>query len=284
MKKLIFLFIIVLPYISNAQQSLGAERVKRLKESVVRILIENRPSGSAFFVSDNGLLVSCWHVIEPALIRDPATNSIIGIKKISIEFSTQEKIDANIPVRFIANNYNDAIAFDYVLLKITDKPKTNFSFLKLGDFSNINEGDIIYSAGYPLGVQQHLISFGVLSTKWVDSVSVYDSDVLTKTYIRDVAWLDLTMNRGNSGGPIIKIGNTPDADEVIGISTFILNPFAPDAEHLANLLSSGAIQADINMGGVSNNEINKLFAKAIANNSIGVSGCVSINHLLNNLR
>jgi serine protease Do len=53
-----------------------------------------------------------------------------------------------------------------------------------------------------------------------------------------VAWLDLTLNKGNYGGPVIKIGRTPDENRVIGIATFILNPFAQYAEavirHLQN--------------------------------------------------
>lgn len=291
MKKIILLSIFLIPIICNSQ-TLGVERVKKLKESVVRVLIEDKPSGTAFFASEDGLLVSCWHVIEPAMIRDSISNSIIGVKKMSIEFSTQEKVNVDIPIRLIENNYDDAIALDYVLLVMLEKPKTRYSFLKLGDFNNVNEGDAIYSNGYPLGVQQNFISVGVLSTKWSDSTQVINAGAITKTYKRYVAWLDLTMNKGNSGGPIVKMGKTPQDDEVIGIATFILNPYAQGAEELAKLLGSGLLpdmQVTTEVEGesipiFSNNQVSLFFAEAISKNSIGVSGCVSINHLLETIK
>ncbi|MBI1781397.1 MAG: hypothetical protein HYR66_08505 [Sphingobacteriales bacterium] len=85
------------------------------------------------------------------------------------------------------------------------------------------------------------------------------------------------MNKGNSGGPIIKIGNNPSEDKVIGIATFILNPFANDSKVLSEL--SSRLKVDIALGGISQVKVNKLFADAIANNSIGISGCISINHI-----
>ena len=83
------------------------------------------------------------------------------------------------------------------------------------------------------------------------------------------------MNKGNSGGPILKIGSTED--EVIGIATFILNPYANTSQELSNL--SANLGVDIEFGGISQVKVNKLFADAVTNNSIGISGCVSINHI-----
>jgi len=283
MKKIILISIFLIPIICNAQ-SLGVERVKKLKESVVRVLIEDKPSGTAFFVTPEGLLFSCWHVVEPAIIRDSTTNSILGIRKLEIEFNGGEKVEIGIPIKLIQTKYNEMIAYDFVVLTMNTKPKSNFSFLKVGDFNNVNEGDAIYSNGYPLGIKQNIVSTGILSSKWTDTIPIFNLGRQVASYSRTVAWLDLTMNKGNSGGPVIKLGKTPDEDEVIGIATFILNPFANEAGQLAEFLSSGQMKMDMIMGGISNNKINELYAKAIANNSIGVSGCVSINHLLETMK
>ena len=154
--------------------------------------------------------------------------------------------------------------------------------LKIGKFANIREGDQIYTSGYPLNVQQQIPSSGILSSKWNESrVEIKRINLKDSLVLREVAWLDITMNRGNSGGPVVKMGKTYKDDEVIGIATFILNPSANAASQLVNYYSQP--RSDINLDGVSSNAINLLFAQAISNNSIGVSGCISIKYLVNAL-
>ncbi|MGN6567721.1 MAG: hypothetical protein ACTHJ0_07205, partial [Flavipsychrobacter sp.] len=141
------------------------------------------------------------------------------------------------------------------------------------------EGDMVYTCGYPLGIKQQFISTGILSTKWQDTISTLQNGVAVPVAYRDLAWLDLTMNKGNSGGPIIKLGATPDKDNVIGIGTFVLNPYAANADYLAavsdKLIKSGY---DSRAAGYNIASIVSFFSKAITNSSIGVSGCISINH------
>ena len=279
MKRYFILFLITIPIFCTAQ-SLGSERVKKLKASVVRILVDTIPSGTGFFVTADGWIATCWHVIEPAMIRDKKTNRIIDLKKISVEFTTGEKMEVGIQTHLLSEGYEHALGNDYCLLKGIGSTVTKFSFLKVGSYDNIEEGDVIYTAGYPLGIKQHFISSGILSTKWEEKVHLFDYlGHPTKTFIRKVAWLDLTLNRGNSGGPIIKRGKTPAEDEVIGIATFLLNPFAKDAELLANYLSNSAM-GGITVGEINYTQVNALYGRAIANNSLGVSGCISINHLV----
>lgn len=118
-----------------------------------------------------------------------------------------------------------------------------------------------------------MFAAGTLSTKWVDTFNVKE---FNHPFPRDVAWLDLTMNRGNSGGPIVKMQSNSDDDLVIGIATFILNPYAAEAEKAAYNSISGGI--DIRGSSFSSAETFALLTTAIANNSIGVSGCISIDH------
>lgn len=276
MKKLI-LFLLIFNYSTPLiSQNLGQERVEIIKGSVVKILIDEKPSGTGFIVNKNCEIITCWHVIKPSIITD-SLGHIISLRKIEIEISNGEKCEAGILSRLFKDKNKNAVAFDYCILKPISKLKSNFKFLKLGRFENINEGDQIVSCGYPLGIEQQFISTGILSTKWVDTVNVITNN-LPETILRNVAWLDLTLNRGNSGGPVIKLGNSPEEDEVIGIATFILNPFAKISDTLYNLSSD--LGVDISFGGISQVKVNMLFAKAISNNSIGISGCISINHML----
>ncbi|MEO6838673.1 MAG: serine protease, partial [Ginsengibacter sp.] len=171
----------------------------------------------------------------------------------------------------------NASVYDYAFLKLMDSTNQYYP-LRIGQFEDAKEGDEIYSCGYPLGISQQFISKGILSTKWIQTGVWQQSgkqDSITK---KDVAWLDLTMNRGNSGGPIIKVGTTSSDDEVVGIADFILNPFAQSSDELLNYLNSlkgGSVSID----GIDFAKMTKLFASAISDNSIGVSGCISIDYL-----
>ena len=266
MRKLVIFIMFLAPYLANSQ-SLGVDRIELLNTSVVRILIDSYPSGTGFFVSDNGLVATCNHVVEPAYIRDTNTNEIIGLKKIEIEFQNGEKVEMGVIPYLMQEGYKKAFSYDYSLLKIQSTPKTKYKTLKIGKWNDINDGDAIYSCGYPMGIKQRFISKGILSTKWIDTIN------------RDVAWLDLTMNKGNSGGAVIKIGDTPENDKVIGLATFILNPFAKEATYLVEVLSDGKPSQSITKSSISLKSMGEFYANAVANNSIGVSGCVSIDYV-----
>lgn len=163
------------------------------------------------------------------------------------------------------------------MLKVKTTPKTQFESLKIGTWEDINEGDLVYSCGYPLGIKQRFISQGVFSTKWNDSVNWYINNKVVDTVTRNLAWLDLTLNKGNSGGAIIKLGETPEDDKVIGIASFILNPYANTSEQIANYLPKRGV--DMSSDGISQNQLMQILFEAISKNSIGVSGCISIDYV-----
>lgn len=283
MKRFIITLFIIFPIISNAQ-SLGIERVKKLKKSVVRVFIKNQSSGTAFFINSDGLLISCWHVIDSAIKVDTITHTRVQSKQIIIELSDGTQYTVHVPSKFLQQNYFYAKVYDYVILKPDIKPKSKFSFLNLGNFKDINEGDVIFTDGYPLGIKQNFISEGLLSTKWTQhkkSISNHENLNIP----RDVAWLDLTMNKGNSGGPIIKLGQNSEQDKVIGIADFILNPFAREASKIvkrsAKIEKHGPI---VSKQGISLGRSVEFISNAIINNSIGVSGCISIDYVKDALK
>ena len=276
MKKIIFSFLILVPYLIFSQ-SLGRERIERLNKSVVRILIDTIPSGTGFFVNKEGWVATCEHVIKPAYIRDSLTNNIKGLKDIYIEFQNGEKVKMGLMTNLLQDGYKSSFSFDYSLLKVQSVPKTKFQTLKIGNWSDVIDGDAVYSCGYPLGIKQRFISQGLLSTKWTDTIPLYSNKKLIEKVKRDVAWLDLTMNKGNSGGAVIKLGETPEDDMVIGIASFILNPYANTSEQIAKYLPNRGV--NMVSDGISQNELLQILFEAISKNSIGVSGCISIDYV-----
>ncbi len=243
--------------------------------------------GTGFFVSKEGDVATCWHVVASRLSVDERNGRILS--KIQIELNNGAKYNVGIHNYYINKGNKDAQIYDYCLLVITDRIKSAFDYYNLGSFETVNEGDYVYSCGYPLGIQQQFISSGIFSTKWKDSIKWREPNAKNQldtiqTFNREVAWMDLTLNRGNSGGPIILFGNNPKDDFVIGISSFILNPYAKPADeiliHNSRFRNGGGSVFD----GISANKVNSLFAEAIAYNSIGISGCISIDYLKKTLK
>lgn len=278
----ILLLILALPFITNAQ-SLSPERVKMIKEATVRITIEgSNKMGTGFFFNNQGHIATCWHVIEPHFIYNNQ-NRIIGGKKIFVEISTGEIIEYGVPLYFLndSNANKAAVNYDYcVLIPLNKKNNKSDYYLKLGDFNNLNEGDEVYTCGYPIGIDKKFISKGIVSTKYESQRAINRNGIIIPTS-RDEALLDMTLNRGNSGGAIIKIGKTIEDDEVVGIADFIITPFGGSSENLIQLLDSR--KGGMTLGGVDPFETLALFGNVLASLSIGVGGLVSINHFWTSL-
>lgn len=274
MKRFIACVILFISFNIVNSQSLSPERVNKIKAATVRITIDGSNSvGSGFFVNNQGLVVTCFHVIEPALHSDGR------LSKIFVELNTGEIIEYGL-IKKIAMDTNwqkNAISFDYCLLAPLNSSLRIFPFLKIGNFDDANEGDEIYTCGYPIGIKQQFLSMGIISTKYTEDSNkvIYNNQIIITP--RNQALLDITLNRGNSGGAIVKIGNTINDDEVIGIADFIITPAGSQSEQMINLLlsASGAVK----ISGVDPNYVFAQIFSIISNLSIGVSGCISINHL-----
>jgi len=282
MRKPVYLLLLLFIPILSIGQSLSPERVAKIKECTVKIIIEGGNSiGTGFITGENGSLVSCWHVIEPAIIRDPITHNISGFKKIFIQRNTGEIEQVGIPVDLINKDYRNALAYDYVLLGLVNKRLLPYKYLKLGDYTKVKEGQEVYTCGYPLGIDQQFISKGIISTKYLDTtIAINEGGNLIKMP-RSQMLVDFTLNKGNSGGAVIKIGNTIEEDEVIGIADFIINPIGGKADYLIDNLqkATGALK----LQGIDPNEMFLGIIQVLNSSSVGISGAVSINHFLDGL-
>lgn len=244
------------------------DRIAAVKVSIVRVFVDGQPAGSGFVVSKDGLIATCFHVVQR---NEPAPNNqthILYAPNIQVEFSNGTKLTATVHASCQNQGFAQAMGKDYCILQV---PSSNLTPLTIGTFADVQEGDRVFLAGYPLGIAQPVFATGMLSTKW--STAGY----LNQGGTRDAAWLDITMNSGNSGGPVLLLTDRPETDKVIGIATFGLNPFAAPAEELVGIVQG--FPGNVFIMGVDFKKFGTLVGSALMTTSLGVNGCISIDYL-----
>lgn len=149
-------------------------------------------TGSGFIVTEDGYIVTNYHVIAQAQKSRLA---------VSVFLSNGEKYEARI-VGFEEAN-------DLAVLKID---ATGLSAATLGNSDNLAVGEEIFAIGNPLGE----LSFSLFSGR----VSALNRDIQTKdattglVTTNNMFQVDAAVNQGNSGGPVYN-----DRGEVVGIVT-----------------------------------------------------------------
>ena len=148
-------------------------------------------SGSGFVYKtddDYGYVLTNYHVID-------------GGKKFVITFSNGQNIEASL---VSGDEY-----YDIAVLKV-DKENV-IKVATLGDSSNIELGDSVFTVGAPLGKEY----MGTITKGIISGINRMVSVELSNgTAIMEVIQTDASINTGNSGGPICNIKG-----EVIGITS-----------------------------------------------------------------
>ena len=248
------------------------QRLTQIKGSTVRILTGGQALGTGFIISRDGLIATCFHVVQHIQAAPNGQTQINYAPSIEIEFNDGNKLPATVHKSCQNQGFIEALSKDYCILEVKTK---NTVPLPLGTFADTYEGANIYLCGFPLGINQPVVSIGMFSTKWTTT------GYLNQGSTREVPWLDITMNKGNSGGPIVLIGKEPEDDKVIGIASFGLNPFAHSAEELIQVVQT--FPGNVALMGVDFKKFATLIGEALASNSLGVSGCVAIDYLKSKL-
>ena len=262
------------PIAINAESLSMATRHQKIVNATVRIEVAGIPKGTGF-VAANNIIATNYHVVQ-AIIR----NTQGGISaKVSAPITVIKSSGVILPAEPFNTSQQPQlskyIGKDYVLLQVNGlglKP------LQLGDLGKAVPGSSIYIAGYPFGVDQPIVTKGMLSTKWKAPGNLGVGDK------RNVAWLDVSMNAGNSGGPVIIFGKTPEEDKVIGIATFNLNPFAQRAGDLAEFARQTKERGSVSVMGINIGGFAELVGNALRENSLGVGGCVAIEYAKEDLK
>jgi S1-C subfamily serine protease len=147
-------------------------------------------AGSGFIIDPKGFILTNYHVVA-------------GAQTIEVVLGDQNRY----PAKFIGADQRNDVA----LIKIDPKGK-QLASLPLGDSSKLLVGQKVLAIGDPFGFQSTLTT-GVISAI---GRTVQTSQT---TFIDEAIQTDASINRGNSGGPLI---NTHG--EVIGINSAIYTP------------------------------------------------------------
>ena len=141
-------------------------------------------AGTGFFISDDGYILTCHHVID-------------GATAISVVTQDSTSYEAE-----VVGSDSD---LDTAVLKVKNAGKTTFPAVVLGDSSSLTVGDSVTAIGNALGTLANTLTTGVVSAK-DRAISMSDGTAMK------LLQTDCTVNSGNSGGPLFN-----QYGEVIGI-------------------------------------------------------------------
>lgn len=140
--------------------------------------------GSGFIISQDGYIVTNYHVIEDAA-------------DIKVTLTTRQQFDATL--------IGGDAKTDLALLKI--EAETTLPTVPAGNSNNLEVGEWVMAIGNPFGLG-HTVTTGIVSAKGrTIGAGPYDDFIQT----------DASINPGNSGGPLFNMRG-----EVIGINTAIV--------------------------------------------------------------
>lgn len=149
--------------------------------------IQGEAIGSGFIVSPDGYIVTNQHVVGEA-------NG-----KVKISTASKEVYEAEV---VYLNN-----VLDLAVLKIDAR---NLPTLTLGNSDDIRVGQSVVAVGNPLSLQfERSVTAGIISA--LNRSLALDE----QTIAEDLIQTDATINKGNSGGPLVNLKG-----EVIGINTY----------------------------------------------------------------
>jgi len=184
----------------NSFEELLISAINKVSPSVVSISIESLTSkdqigfGAGIIVADDGYIITNSHVIDSG-----------EINHIYITLSGGDKFPAQI--------IGIDMLSDIALLKIN---KTGLEYVALSNSNEVVRGQSVIALGNPHNLfsisNEPTATTGIISGKNVNfglrkSGHVYQNMIQT----------DATINRGNSGGPLINLSG-----DVIGINTFVV--------------------------------------------------------------
>src|SRR5687768_801948 len=144
-------------------------------------------SGSGFFISADGYIVTNNHVVENA-------------ESIKVVLKDETELDAEVVGRDEAT--------DLAVIRVKGPRRGPFPFVNFENAATPRVGDWVITVGNP---------FGLGGTATAGIVSAYGRDI-GETFV-DYIQIDAAINRGNSGGPTFDVYG-----RVIGVNTAIFSP------------------------------------------------------------
>ena len=153
-------------------------------------------SGSGFVWDDKGHIITNYHVIE-------------GANQITVSFGEGQERTARVVGVDPPN--------DLAVLQVDDLPQ-GIEPMPLGDSDALVVGQFAIAIGNPFGQFERTLTVGVVSA--VNRTLRLDNDRV----LRGVVQTDASINRGNSGGPLLD-----SRGQLIGVNTAIYSPTGASA-------------------------------------------------------
>ena len=147
------------------------------------------PTGSGFFISKDGTILTNRHIVEDA----------------ALEYVVITSDGKTYPVSVISRSSSQDVA----VLKVEGN---NFDFIPLGDSKNINVGQTAIALGSDLGEFQNTVSVGVVSG--LNKLAAALNSVSGPEDLVALIQIDAAANPGTSGGPLVDLNG-----RAIGINT-----------------------------------------------------------------
>jgi serine protease Do len=170
--------------------STGYGRGETAEQGASSVLTRQRSTGSGIILSENGFIVTNYHVVQ-------------GARKIEVRLAAGESEIPQEPV-ILARLVGVDRQTDVAVIKIE---RTGLTHLSFGDPKEVHVGQVVMAFGSPLGLAGS-VSMGVVSST---ARLVHEDDSIA--YLQT----DAPINPGNSGGPLVDTSG-----QVVGINTFIL--------------------------------------------------------------
>lgn len=172
-------------------------------------------SGTGFFISKDGLLLTNKHVVEDS----KAEYSII--------MNDGRKFDAKVLAK-------DPFQ-DIAILQVENTDKKEFSFISLGDSDNLKVGQTVIAIGNSLGEFRNTVSVGIVSG--LNRSVTAKGSLAGSEFLQEMIQTDAAINPGNSGGPLLDLFG-----RVVGMNTAV----ASSAENIGFTLPINVAKRDIN--------------------------------------
>lgn len=168
-------------------------------------------SGTGFFVSANGMIVTNKHVVEDT----------------AAEYSVIMNDGRKMPAKILARDPLQDIA----ILKVEGD---NFNSIPLGDSDKLKIGQSVIAIGNALGEFQNTVSIGIISGLHREITATGSQS--GPEDLQELIQTDAAINKGNSGGPLLNLSG-----EVIGINVAM----AQGAENVGFALQINIAKRDI---------------------------------------
>lgn len=167
-----------------------------LRQSFFFGVVPEEGTGSGFLWDDAGHIVTNYHVVENA-------------NEVTVSFGDEVGIEATVVGSDPAN--------DLAVLRVEEVP-AGIEPIERGESESLRVGQTAIAIGNPFGQFERTLTVGVVSA--LDRTVEVDGD----NVLRGVIQTDASINRGNSGGPLLD-----SAGRLIGVNTAIFSPSGTSA-------------------------------------------------------